>query len=108
MDFCSKYWGCHQMPERSFFIGRYQLPVCARCTGIIIGYIAAIVISIFDINIKSIICLLFILPIAIDGTIQYLTKYESNNIKRLLTGFLSGLGFITLIMNFVKFLLHVI
>lgn len=22
--------GCHQMPERSFFIEDYQLPVCAR------------------------------------------------------------------------------
>jgi uncharacterized membrane protein len=25
---------CHQIPERSFFWGAYQFPVCARCTGL--------------------------------------------------------------------------
>lgn len=25
---------CHQQPERSFFLGGEQLPVCARCTGL--------------------------------------------------------------------------
>ena len=30
--------GCHQMPERSFFYKGKQFPVCARCTGVIIGF----------------------------------------------------------------------
>ena len=34
--------GYHQLPERSIFIKGHQLPPCARCTGIIIGEIAAI------------------------------------------------------------------
>jgi uncharacterized membrane protein len=25
---------CHQRPERSFFWGEHQFPVCARCTGL--------------------------------------------------------------------------
>jgi uncharacterized membrane protein len=28
---------CHQLPERSFHIGAYQLPVCARCFGLYSG-----------------------------------------------------------------------
>ena len=41
MDF-GKRIGCHQKPERSFFINGYQFPVCARCTGVMIGYLLAI------------------------------------------------------------------
>ena len=28
---------CHQLPERSFHLGAYQLPVCARCVGLYSG-----------------------------------------------------------------------
>jgi uncharacterized membrane protein len=28
---------CHQRPERSFYVGEFQLPVCARCLGIYAG-----------------------------------------------------------------------
>jgi len=28
---------CHQLPERSFHLGMFQLPVCARCVGIYAG-----------------------------------------------------------------------
>lgn len=31
---------CHQLPDRSFFWGDWQFPVCARCTGL---YLSAVV-----------------------------------------------------------------
>lgn len=101
MDWCSKYWGCHQLPERSFFFNGYQFPVCARCTGIILGYIIAFILFLFNIRITPILCVVFIIVMAIDGLLQYLTPYTSNNIKRLFTGILSGIGFIWLLINLI-------
>lgn len=31
---------CHRLPQRSFFWKGRQFPVCARCTGIHIGYLS--------------------------------------------------------------------
>ena len=33
---------CHQRPERSFFWGDHQFPVCARCTGIYLSAAAGL------------------------------------------------------------------
>jgi len=41
---------CHQRPERSFFWGTHQFPVCARCTGL---YLSALVGLIGWVAIKS-------------------------------------------------------
>jgi Predicted membrane protein (DUF2085) len=38
---------CHQRPERSFFIGSHQMPVCARCTGIYVGAAVAVIVVAF-------------------------------------------------------------
>jgi uncharacterized membrane protein len=34
---------CHQLPERSFFIAGHQLAVCARCTGVYLGFSGAVI-----------------------------------------------------------------
>lgn len=81
--------GCHQIPERSFFLGSYQFPVCARCTGVLIGHIM----SIFCIKKKLPVMCIFsmCLTTLADWTAQALGR-ESNNKRRLVTGILGGFG----------------
>ncbi len=112
-------FNCHQMHHRSYDINGNQMPVCARCVGIYIGLTLGLFIMMFvkprddykDIllglipsqtdhlsNIKKTIMIvflggLFILPMALDGFIQLLTDYESNNIMRTVTGLTGGLVF---------------
>lgn len=38
--------------------------------------------------------LVLLWPLAIDGTVQRMTSYESTNIRRLITGLLWGYGFV--------------
>jgi uncharacterized membrane protein len=35
---------CHQIPERAFYLGGYPLAVCARCTGIYLGFAAGVLV----------------------------------------------------------------
>ncbi len=87
------YTGCHQMPERSFFFKGYQFPVCARCTGVIIGYIAATVyVALFLPNFVS--GLLCCVIMFIDWCVQYLKIKQSTNIRRLITGIIGGFGIV--------------
>lgn len=85
------YSGCHQMPERSFFYKGRQFPVCARCTGVFIGQLAAVVCNIFtDISVK--ISVLFLGIMGVDWSIQEAGIKESTNTRRFLTGILGGFG----------------
>lgn len=87
--------GCHQMPERSFFYKGYQFPVCARCTGLIIGYLLGVLIyflKVLNWKIAIILCI----PLVLDGGSQYLNWRISNQVLRLITGILCGIGIIFL------------
>lgn len=96
MEVCAKYWGCHQMPERSFFIKGYQMPVCARCFGIMVGELAGVLLA-FWISVPVWMPALLMCPMIADGLIQYKTRYRSKNHRRFLTGLLFGASFTYLI-----------
>lgn len=88
-------FGCHCKSERSFHYKNKQFPLCARCTGELIGILGGIVVNIFvKANLLTIIILM--LPMLIDGFLQLKTSYTSNNFKRLLTGILFGYSLISL------------
>ncbi|MBQ6634207.1 MAG: DUF2085 domain-containing protein [Ruminococcus sp.] len=99
MNIGSRVWGCHQIPERSFFFRGWQFPICSRCTGIIIGE------SLGFTRIKrpnaAKVCIVLMIPLIIDGLIQFKTEYESNNQKRFVTGLLFGYGFINLLISLI-------
>ena len=83
--------GCHQRRDRSFVIKGYQFPVCARCTGVLLGYIFTIVLFML-IDVSYPICLFGCAVMFIDWFLQYKKIKESTNIRRLVTGILGGFG----------------
>ncbi|MGA2490075.1 MAG: DUF2085 domain-containing protein [Anaerolineales bacterium] len=109
------YAVCHRIAERSFHIGSYQLPLCARCLGMYLGAVTGLVFqSIFGWKRGkaphwSVITILaiFVVAFGIDGANSYLyllkqiqpgilsqipNIYIPNNTLRLLTGSGMGLG----------------
>ena len=85
-----KRLGCHQKPERSFFFqGKYQYPICARCTGVIVGEIIAII-CLFIFRLKWWMILLLLAPMGVDWVLQRINVLPSTNIRRLITGILGG------------------
>ncbi len=91
---------CHQLPERSFFGGGVQVPVCARDTGIYIGFCVALLLIArlhgpgrprgFPTAWGWTAFALMLGSMAIDGGTQLVGLRESTNSLRLLTGLLSG------------------
>jgi len=108
MKICRKIFRCHQLPERSFFYRGMQFPVCARCTGIIIGFfIVGPIITIFTFG-NMFLSIIFILLMVMDGLLQYNGVRESNNYIRVITGLLFGYGIFSIAMHIVVKLIEII
>lgn len=96
-----KATGCHQLPERSFFIRGRQFPVCARCTGVFAGELLGIIF--FRIGeISAVTAILFCAVMLMDWGIQLKTNHQSTNYRRLCTGLLCGYAFANFIMKFLR------
>ena len=81
---------CHRLPHRSF---DWAPGLCARCTFFWIGILVSSSLMTFKKLPGSVVAGLFlILPMALDGSFQFIGLYESTNIARLLTGFFAGTG----------------
>lgn len=93
-------FGCHARPDRSFFFRGKQFPICARCTGELIGMIAGIPIAVICGVPEFQFVVLLMIPMVFDGFLQLLTPYESGNIRRLLTGIVFGVAFIFFLIYF--------
>lgn len=100
MDLCS--YTCHQKASRSYFIKKYQMPICARCFGLTIGYLLAL--FIYNNNISLLVYIIMPIPLIIDGLIQLKTVYESTNFRRLITGIIAGIGYMSILIRAIIFL----
>lgn len=96
---------CHQLPERSFFIKGYQMPVCARCVGVFISSGIAMVIF-FKKKISFIASIFMSLIMLVDWLLQFLKLKQSTNSRRLTTGLIGGFGWTMLNLKFFKWLLN--
>jgi len=90
---------CHQLPERSLFGGSAQVPVCARDTGIYVGFIVSLlVLAALQRNRPtglpslgvSLLLLGMLMVMVVDGVLSYAGIRETTNAMRLITGLAAG------------------
>jgi uncharacterized membrane protein len=94
------YGLCHQLPQRSFFGGTYQVPVCARDTGIYIGFVLSLALlatlsrgrrpSAMPSAGVLVLVAASVAFLGWDGVTSYAGWRETTNELRLLTGLLMG------------------
>ena len=89
--------GCHQRSDRSFFYKNMQFPICARCTGVLLGETIAIIAILFEIRPNIFICIACCGIIFIDWFLQKINILISTNIRRLITGILGGYGYMSIV-----------
>ncbi|MEG0221428.1 MAG: DUF2085 domain-containing protein [Clostridia bacterium] len=100
--------GCHQRQDRSFSWKGYQFPVCARCTGVILGYVFTPLIYLAPKRIRIYIALALCAVMFIDWLVQHLKIHSSNNVRRLITGTMAGAGLLYIYIEFFKYILRFI
>lgn len=92
---------CHQLPGRTLLFGKILMPVCSRCSGIYLGFLLSVIFlsALYrkkesDLPPVYVIAsaALFILSTVIDGVFSYSGLYITNNIIRLITGYMFGAG----------------
>lgn len=107
MNFGSRL-GCHQMEDRSFFYKGYQFPVCARCTGVIIGEVISLILILCGIKINYLYAILLSIPLVVDGGLQYINIWKSNNLRRIITGILAGFGLTYIYLYALSLIWHIL
>ena len=100
------YWigdgECHQIAERSFFINGNEMPFCSRDTGLFIGLVIGFGALLFvRYKINPILAVVGLVPLGIDGGLQLVTSYESNNPLRLITGIVAGVACAMILAHFI-------
>jgi uncharacterized membrane protein len=87
---------CHQLPERSFFLAGHQLAVCARCTGLYLGFSLLLFLYPLIRPLRSTVLprpkwlFLAAAPLAVDFGLTFFGFWENTHTSRVLSGMLLG------------------
>lgn len=97
------YGICHQIKARTLLFGSVYLPVCARDTGIYLGFVFSLLFLLLLFHRTHpaglpplpmlVIGIVFILSLVVDGISSYAGWRATNNSIRLATGLLTGSSF---------------
>lgn len=96
LAFCFDYY-CHNLPQRSLWLAGEPLPVCSRCTGVIVGYLLGGVLALCGAEKLSLwrihwsVLLIGLMGLSwLGGFLGFLP--ESWHAERVVSGMLGGLG----------------
>lgn len=96
---------CHQIPGRSPHVWGVQLPLCWRCSGILVG---SLVLLFWLIGTKRLpplaLCILLALLMPLDVFHAIITRGDGDNTRRLLTGLLWGFCATTAALRLIRLL----
>jgi len=89
---------CHRQKNRCLTISGHTSFLCARCIGILIGFLLYYIsISFFNLSLPLFVAFLLMVPLIVDGASQSFNFRISNNITRLITGMLFTPGLLSLL-----------
>jgi uncharacterized membrane protein len=92
---------CHQIAERSYYLNGNELPICSRDVGLSIGLLTGMLIGLLYVRrINPFILAIGILPMLMDGGLQSVSSYQSNNSLRIVTGIVAGVAVALLLCEF--------
>jgi len=97
---------CHQIASRSYFLNGNEMPFCSRDVGLFIGLAGSFgLVAFYRLRLNPLLLMLGLVPMGLDGGIQLLTDYESNNPLRLATGIIAGVALSLILAQFI-FAMH--
>jgi len=89
--FLGSLW-CHQLPERSPHLWGVQMPLCWRCSGILLGTLALFAWLVGRKRLPPLVlCVLLALLMPLDVLQTIVTHGQGDNARRLVTGLLWGI-----------------
>lgn len=95
---------CHQLTDRSLHLNGRQFHICARCTGIVTGLLFSPILVFMEHKISFYLFFVGAVIVSIDGITQLMKLRKSNNVLRLISGFLFGFPFLGFVLYVAKLL----